>query len=192
MQWPIPNPYLCFQWSSVQVLDALAINSNLLTGTVPEEICASSTLQFMTADCLEIECPCCTVCCDRQGCSPVENWWIKSILRCRFRNNDRMRGSDAIRHRSSGGACSIDFEGIHRSKRTYFICYTFFGQPFTLDHLVSMLVFRVINLLSIRIAKATIVTVLERKFATDQIRKRSAFKLGRLENFIANYWAFKI
>ena len=49
------------QLSLLQLLD---IAGNSFTGSLNETICGLSDLSFLRADCKEIDCPCCTLCCD--------------------------------------------------------------------------------------------------------------------------------
>ena len=53
--------------------DTIRVDSNMLTGVVPAETCETfnSSRPLFYADCLEIECECCTYCCDENECTCV-------------------------------------------------------------------------------------------------------------------------
>ena len=48
------------QLSSLETLD---LSGNSFTGSLDETICGMSDLPSLTADCMEVDCPCCTFCC---------------------------------------------------------------------------------------------------------------------------------
>lgn len=45
-------------------LATLNIGDNELTGSIPPGLCSSNVTEILVADCMEVECPCCTVCCE--------------------------------------------------------------------------------------------------------------------------------
>lgn len=60
--------------ANLMYLRSFWLDKNDITGTMPQEICNAQTHQAfsdMNADCLgddpEIDCPCCTGCCSREG-----------------------------------------------------------------------------------------------------------------------------
>lgn len=53
---------------SLSLLEDLAVNSNFVTGLMPPVLCSMGNLSIV-ADCDEIYCPCCSECCDQDGCA---------------------------------------------------------------------------------------------------------------------------
>ena len=53
-------------------LDELDIAWNSFFGSLNETVCGLSGLSFLRADCGEVDCPCCTVCCDGARVEPCQ------------------------------------------------------------------------------------------------------------------------
>jgi hypothetical protein len=54
---PIPT-----NLNRLTLLEGLNLSFNSLQGTVPDGICQLQQLEYLIADCADVQCPCCTTC----------------------------------------------------------------------------------------------------------------------------------
>ena len=55
-------------------LNTIYLDGNSFTGSLNDTVCGLSELSILAADCEEVDCPCCTVCCydERYECEEYE------------------------------------------------------------------------------------------------------------------------
>ena len=57
------------------MIDTFVFDNNDLSGSIPEAMC-DLNVTMLQADCDEVICSCCTMCCDeRSGCVSYDNFW---------------------------------------------------------------------------------------------------------------------
>lgn len=72
------NGIIPVELAMLDQLSTLSLHQNELEGSLPIELCpANATIEFLSADCIEVECECCTHCCmecegDQGSVTPVE------------------------------------------------------------------------------------------------------------------------
>ena len=50
--------------SQLSAMEELSVSLNVLMGSMDDDLCLLTSLMHVGADCEEIDCPCCTMCCD--------------------------------------------------------------------------------------------------------------------------------